>query len=239
MFVTEVPNIASPKRGGADRPVQLAVYDFDGTLLAGKSPVILTRTLFFNHQLSFGNLWLIMLWGLAYKMHVPPNEAWVRGRVFRAFQGKPRDEVDAYLAWFYDEKIAHRLRASLLEQIQRDREEGCVIVTVSATFEPIVRRMVELGVVDYQIATKMMVDAQGNYVARVDGLPVEGDEKIAALKRFADEQFGRGNWWVKRAYSDHYSDKPLLLAADYATAVHPDTGLKKAAQKYGWTILED
>lgn len=222
-----------------DSPVALAVYDFDGTLLAGKSPVILTRKLFFERAFGPGNVLLIGLWGLAYKLHFPPNEAWVRGRVFRAFEGKPRQDVDAYLARFYDERIAHRLRPELLERIARDRAQGCVVVAVSATFEPIVRHMADLGVVDYQVATRMAVDGEGRYLARVDGLCVEGDEKLAALKRFADGRFGVGGWHIRRAYSDHYSDKPLLFAAEEAVAVHPDRGLRAAAKKNGWEVIDD
>ena len=236
--MSDVQVTAPDTNPDASAPVELAVYDFDGTLLAGKSPVILTRHLFFSHSLKPSNLFLIMLWGLAYKLHVPPNEAWVRGRVFRAFEGKPQDEVDAYLASFYEQKIAHRLRPSMLSHIEQDRRDGCTIVTVSATFDPIVRHMADLGVVDYAMATRMVVDADGKYVAKVDGLPVEGDEKLATLQRFADEKFGRGKWRIRRAYSDHYSDKPLLFAAEEPTAVHPDTGLRKAAEKNGWTIIE-
>lgn len=236
--MAQAPHIFEDRPFDGAEPVKLAVYDFDGTLLDGKSPVILTRTLFFSHQLSSLDTLLIALWGLAYKMHVPPNEAWVRGRVFRAFDGKPREEVDRFLARFYEEKIAHRIRPVLLERIERDRAEGCVIVTVSATFEPIVRHMAELGVVDYQVATKMTVDANGLYRAKVDGVPVEGEEKLAALKRFADQKFGAGAWIIRRAYSDHYSDKPLLFAADEPIAVHPDHGLQKAAEENGWEIID-
>ena len=221
------------------KPVELAVYDFDGTLLAGKSPVILTRQLLFSRSLSPLNVLLIALWGLAYKLHIPPNEAWVRGRVFRAFEGKPRDEVDRYLSKFYDERIDHRLRPVLLDRIKADRDAGRVIVSVSATFEPIVRHMAELGVVDYEVATQMRVDSAGKYIAKVDGLPVEGDEKLAALKRFADERFGKGGWVISRAYSDHYSDKPLLYAAEVPVAVHPDRSLRKAAERNGWEIIDD
>lgn len=219
--------------------VPLAVYDFDGTLLAGKSPVILTRTLFFEHALGPLDTLLIALWGLAYKMHVPPNEAWVRGRVFHAFKGRPKDDVDKYLEYFYEEKIAHRLRPVLIDRIAKDRAEGCVVFTVSATFEPIVNHMAELGVVDYQVATRMQVDSRGRYKAKVDGLPVEGDEKLAALRRFADAKYGPGGWHIRRAYSDHYSDKPLLFAAEEAIAVHPDTGLRNAAKRNGWEIIDD
>ena len=232
------PQISDDYPLGDAEPVKLAVYDFDGTLLAGKSPVILTRTLFFSHALGPLDTLLIALWGLAYKLHIPPNEAWVRRRVFHAFDRKPREEVDRYLEQFYEQKIAHRLRPELLERIERDRAEGCVIITVSATFEPIVRHMAELGVVDYQIATKMKVDDNGLYRAKVDGVPVEGEEKLAALQRFANEEFGSGKWYIRRAYSDHYSDKPLLFAAEQAVAVHPDHGLRNAAMRNGWEIIE-
>lgn len=237
-FVADEPQISGEGDLGEAEVVKLAVYDFDGTLLAGKSPVILTRTLFFSRALGPLDTLLIALWGLAYKLHVPPNEAWVRGRVFRAFDGQPREDVDRYLERFYEEKIAHRLRPVLLERIKKDRADGCVIVTVSATFEPIVRHMADLGVVDYQLATEMKVDENGRYRAKVDGVPVEGEEKLAALKRFADEKFGVGGWRICRAYSDHYSDKPLLFAADEAVAVHPDHGLRNAANRNGWEIIE-
>ncbi|MBE6471500.1 MAG: HAD-IB family hydrolase [Coriobacteriaceae bacterium] len=238
-MVASGPHIANDSGDADSKPVRLAVYDFDGTLLAGKSPVILLFKLFRERSISFPNLFAIGLWGLAYKMHVPPNEAWVRNRVFRAFQGKKQEQVDAYLGDFYETSIAHRLRPVLLEQIEKDRADGCVIVTVSATFAPIVERMAQLGVVDYQVATSMVVDENGCYVARVDGLPVEGDEKLARLQRFADEKFGAGNWRIARAYSDHYSDRPLLYAADEPTAVHPDHSLHKTAEQEGWPIIED
>jgi phosphoserine phosphatase len=73
----------------------------------------------------------------------------------------------------------------------------------------------------------------------VEGVPVEGEEKLAALKRFADAEYGVGKWRIRAAYSDHYSDRPLLAAAQEAVAVHPDRGLRSTARKRGWEILED
>lgn len=218
--------------------VSLAVYDFDGTLLAGKSPVILMRHLLAERSLKISTGVSIGLWGLAYKLHLPVGEAWVRERVFRAFAGRPREEVDRYLFRFYDEDISHRLRQSMLQQIGRDRREGCVIVTVSATFEPIVARMASRGIVDYAIGTRMQVDARGRYTDRVDGSPVAGQRKLLELRRFADGRFGEGCWRISRAYSDHYSDKPLLYAADEACVVNPDNGLRSAAKRNGWRIVE-
>jgi phosphoserine phosphatase len=75
----------------------------------------------------------------------------------------------------------------------------------------------------------MTVDEHGRYIPRVEGVPVEGEEKLAALKRFADAEYGVGKWRIRAAYSDHYSDRPLLAAAEEAVAVWRPSGCASAS----------
>ena len=50
------------------------------------------------------------------------------------------------------------------------------------------------------VGTEALVDeaiveiAQELYTDRVEGLPIEGPEKVEALTRFCDERFGAGAW---------------------------------------------
>ena len=83
-------------------------------------------------------------------------------------------------------------------------EHGHVVVCVSATFEPIVAKAMTCHPVQFGIATRMQIDDDGCYTDRVDGLPVEGAEKVVALKAFADELFGAGRWVLEWAYGDHH-----------------------------------
>ena len=82
--------------------VRLAVFDFDDTSIEGSSPSWLVNRLIFEHKISPITSLKIGFWGLAYKWHLPQSEAWVRGQVFKAFEGKPKELVDAYLVAFYD-----------------------------------------------------------------------------------------------------------------------------------------
>ena len=224
--------------GASARPVRLAVFDFDGTSISGNSPVLLVRHLALSGMLRKSVVARICAWGVAYKFRLPQNESWVRGLVFTAFEGKPKGEVDRFLEGFYDEKIASRFRADADRAMRAHHEAGDEVIVVSATFEPIILRAMEHHPFDLQVSTRMRVDGRGCYTREVEGLPVEGAEKLAAVTRFADARWGAGNWELAYAYGDHHSDRTLLSAATHAFAVTPDNPLERTARRAGWEILD-
>jgi len=171
-------------------------------------------------------------------MASPQNEAWVHGQVFKAFNGQKKTEVDAYLTNFYDEYIEKRFRPKADEAMRTCAEEGCRVIVVSASFEPIVLRAMEKHPFHHQISARMKVDADGRYTREVDGRPIEGEEKIVALKHWCDGHFGEGGWKLVYAYGDHHSDEPLLLAAELPFVVSPNSGLSRIAKRRGWTVLD-
>lgn len=221
-----------------DTPMRLAVFDFDGTSIRGNSPVLLVRHLVRKRMLPPSVIVRILLWAIAYKLRLPQNESWVRCLVFRAFAGKPVAEVDRFLRDFYDDAVEHRFRAQAEEAMRRHAAAGDVVVVVSATFEPLVLRAMERHPIQYQISTRMKVSADGTYRNEVDGLPIEGERKLSAVREFADAQFGEGGWQLAFAYGDHHSDRSILQAAQTAYAVDPDRPLARAARRRGWPVLD-
>ena len=165
-----------------DGLVHIAAFDFDGTCISGNSPVLLVRRLMKLGMLEKASL-RIMLWGIAYKLRLPQNESWVRGLVFRAFAGKPVSRVDAFLRNFYDSDVASLFRERATAELLSQKEQGRVVVLVSATFEPIVSRAMEFHPIDFQISTRMRAAKDGTYTCEVEGLPVEGDQKDRAPAR--------------------------------------------------------
>ncbi len=98
---------AGPDTGReGDAPARLAVFDFDGTSIEGNSPVLLVQHLMERGMLRKRVIFRILLWAAAYKLRLPQNESKVRSLVFTAFEGRSADEVDRFLADFYDERIA-------------------------------------------------------------------------------------------------------------------------------------
>ncbi len=229
---------ASGEPCALNTPVQLAVFDFDGTSIAGNSPVMLVRFLARRNMLRPSVLLRIVSWAVAYKLRLPQNESWVRSLVFSAFEGRPVQEVDHFLADFYDEVVAPRFRPEADAAMRKHAQAGHVVLVISATFEPIVLRAMQGHPFESQISTRMQVAPDGTYTRKVEGLPVEGVQKLVAVKEFGNAHFGEGNWELAYAYGDHHSDAALLSAAKHAFAVDPDNPLSRAARKQGWPVLD-
>lgn len=227
----------TPVRDGSGK-VQVAAFDFDGTCIRGNSPVLLVRHLARRRMLKPSVVARIMGWGACYKARLPQNESWVRGLVFRAFVGRPAGEVNEFLRDFYDRFIDERFRPDAEAAMRAHEEAGHAVVCVSATFEPIVAAAMQQRPIQYAIATRMKVDFQGNYTDKVEGLPIEGPQKVEVLSQFCDERFGAGQWELGWAYGDHHSDRALLAAAEHPCAVTPDRPLTRTANAEGYDILD-
>lgn len=234
----EGENMDTAAAQGAREPVRLAVFDFDGTSISGNSPLILVNYLSRRRMLRPSVILRLGLWGLAYKLRLPQSEAWARSLVFTAFEGDPVDETDQFLYDFYDECIECIYKPQIDEAMRRHAEEGEVVVVVSATFEPIVQRAMESHPFDYQLSTRMRSTPQGTYTSEVEGEPVQGPEKLVAVRAFADARYGEGGWMIDHAYGDHHSDRFVLSAARCAHAVDPDRPLRRQARREGWEILD-
>ncbi|WP_251198113.1 HAD family hydrolase [Anaerotardibacter muris] len=229
---TPVP-VSTP---AADEPRELAVFDFDGTCIEGNSPVMLVKYLLRKGQVRPSVLARILAWGLAYKMHLPQNEAWVRSLVFASYEGTDQAEADEEMYRFYDEHVAKRIRPMALKTMQEHLEAGREVWLVSATFDPIAVRANKDLPFSFHCATKMRVDENGKYTCEVEGNPVEGAEKLRLVEEHANAIYGPGNWRIAYAYGDHYSDRPLLAAAEHPCAVSPGPTLERYAEKEGWDI---
>ncbi len=216
----------------------MAVFDFDGTCIRGNSPVVLVRYLAARAMISPRAVIRLIGWGIKYKFHFSQEEAFARQQVFTAFRGKPQVEVDRFLRRFCEERILCRFRPDARAAMIAHAEAGHAVLCVSATFGPILSRVVEEEPIQYYVSTQMHVDAQGNYTNQVEGLPVEGAEKVNALTRLADEAFGEGKWVLDWAYADHYSDFDLLSLAKHPNAVCPKPTLARIAKEEGWPVLE-
>ena len=221
----------------AHDPVKLAVFDFDGTCLDGSSTVRLVGDLLFSRKLGIGTGLKIGIWGLKYKLHLPQDESWVRAKVWKPFIGHPAPDVDLWLRDYYDRVVERIWRSGASEAIAKHQKQGLTVMIVSASFEPIVMQACSRHGIEHQVSTRMHVREDGTYGSQVEGLPIEGEQKLVALRAFADGKFGPGNWVIEYAYGDHYSDRTLLEQANHPCAVSPDTTLARHAKEQGWSIL--
>lgn len=117
-------------------------------------------------------------------------------------------------------------------------EAGDTVVVISATFEPIILRAMEHHPFDNQISTRMSVATDGTYTRAVEGLPVEGEEKLAAVRRFGDSRFGPGTGSSPTRTATIIPTAPCCRPREHPRAVSPDRPLARTAREKGWEILD-
>lgn len=217
--------------------VTIAAFDFDGTCISGSSPKKLVGVLGRKGRISPYKLFRIGLWGLAYKLNLPKDAEGVRQRVFSAFAGLPAEKVNKFLCTFFNDKVAHMYRQDADACMLAHLEDGHVVILISASFEPIIAAAMLEHPIQYALASRMQIDAEGTYTGKVEGLTTEGPDKIIALREFCDKYFGKDCWEIGWAYADHFSDLTLLEAATHPCAVTPDNLLEETAEERGWKIL--
>lgn len=217
---------------------RLAVFDYDGTIISGQSGLLLSGYLLSHGLIPLRTGLRLLWWGVRYKLHLPYRQNEARELIFRSLRDLEPARVADVMRDFHDEVLVPLVRADARAEIARRRQEGCVTLLVSATFEAIaVTAGAYLGV-DGVAATRMELDSQGRYTGRVLGEVVAGAEKPRAAARWADEHLGPGAWRIAYAYGDHFSDEPLLERADACFAVCPGTTLRQLAQRRGWAVLD-
>ncbi len=217
--------------------VRVAAFDLDGTIIDGESPLKLTTSLLRHRQLPVHKGFLMGIWGIRYRLRLPQVESTPRELLFSALTEPTVDEVDAEIMEIFNRRIRKRIRPGALREIERCRADGMKLILASASFKPITTTIVEELGFDGQVST-IMEEKDNHYTGRVVGVPVQGREKLRLLVQLCNDMFGPGNWVLEHAYSDHYSDIPMLEHAHEVTVVDPDKKLARVAKKRGWKIVD-
>ena len=228
--------IAQIKPATTGEKVRIVAFDYDGTLIDVASPVRLVNRLVLDRIMSVKALTKIGVWGARYKMGAELDQSVPRNYIFGSFTNFPSTDANGIMVNLYNEELRYHIRAEALERFKAHKDAGELVILVSASFDPILKEVTrEIGADGY-IATQMEVK-DGYYTGRTIGNPPEGEQKLIQLTEYADTRFGEGNWELTWAYGDHFSDVPLLSAAQNATVVEPDRRLAITARKNDWEVV--
>lgn len=235
--VNSMPAESSITESTSDSIKKIAVFDFDGTVISGQSGLLFSAYLLRRHLSSVSRTLKLMWWGVRYKLHLPQRQEEARELVVGALTQYSIEFANAVMHDFHREVVEGMYRPQALEEVRRRQAEGCCVLLVSATFEPIAELAAKKLGVDAFLATKMQVGTDGHYTSKVDGPVIEGAQKLVSATEWCNQHYGKGNWELAYAYGDHYSDATLLSAAQIPCAVCPGPTLTRLASKRGWTIL--
>ena len=119
--------------------------------------------------------------------------------------------------------------------LEETRRAGCRIVLVTGALDFTVRRLADHLGADDLVANRMhFVDgvATGKVVPPI----VEGAHKAQAIRDYCVRE--RLALDRSHAFSDSFSDYPMLAVVGHPTAVNPDLHLRSVARAYEWPILD-
>jgi HAD superfamily hydrolase (TIGR01490 family) len=218
----------------ASKPGAVAFFDMDGTLVQGRTPVLLVQFMRRTGAVSLIFLLGTGLWLSAYKVGLVKPTRRVRERAAGVFKGRSVEEVEAAMTRFAREVLVPRLHPRVLGALREHAAKGDRVVILSAALEPVVKALGrELGA-DACVGAACEV-SHGRYSGRIDGAIPHANEKPRVAARFMSRAgvLAKDCW----AYGDHETDLPLLRWVGHPVAVNPRPELLEAARKAGWPIL--
>lgn len=220
-----------------DAPRAAAFFDLDKTVIARSSTLAFSRPLY---RAGFVNRRALLRAALAQVVYVMVGADHdqierLRGQLSNLTRGWDRLEVERLVRETVDEVVAPHVFAEALAVIDDHRRAGHRVVIVSASPEEVVRPLSRHLGIHEVIATRSRIDESGRYTGEIE-LYAYGPGKAEAIEDYA----GRHNIALddSYAYSDSYTDLPMLEIVGHPVAVNPDKDLRETAQERGWEIKE-
>lgn len=216
---------------------RLAFYDFDGTLTSGN---IVRRYAYFTwHDPSrvravykFTNLLVSIpswLW-MEFRSRRHFNEVF-----FREYRGMRQEVLRKQSRQLFDEEILPSIYPDSPTLLEKDRRQGYLPVLVTGELDVALDHVIRyLGFQD--VICNRLVFEDGVSTGEVEAPLIAEEAKVRAMERLC-QRYGT-EMKQSKAYSDSFSDIPMLEAVGTPVAVNPDRRLKRVALKRGWTILD-
>jgi HAD superfamily hydrolase (TIGR01490 family) len=213
-----------------------AFFDLDKTVIAKSSALAFGRPFYRDGLITRRDVVKSAYAQLMFRLGGTDEQSMARTRDYLAelCKGWQVDQVRQIVTETLHELINPYVYAEAAALIEEHQAAGRDIVLVSASGEEIVRPIGELlGITDV-IATRMTIE-DGRYNGRVE-FYAAGLSKVTAVTEMAEERgYDLGESY---AYSDSFSDAPLLEAVGHPTAVNPDRMLRRLATENAWPVLE-
>lgn len=163
------------------------------------------------------------------------SRKWFNEIFYRSYEGSSEDRLVVLAEELFDEVIKPNIYPRAADLIAESRRAGCRQVIISGaldfTMAPLARY---LGVDDY-IANRLEM-RDGYATGKLQKPFVAGATKADIMRAYAREHGVdlAASW----AYSDSYSDFPMLAVVGRPTAVNPDLRLRSVARSYDWPVLD-
>ncbi len=214
--------------------MRLALFDVDGTLIAGESGErqfirYLIRRGRLGPRQVLAQLWFILRYAPVFGADVlKKNKAYLTGIL--------ESDVDGYAEEFVRTRLLTRLFAPCRARLLAHQAAGDRVALLTGTPDFLAAPLAaHLGIAEY-FATRCATRS-GRFRSRPPLVHPFGSEKLdIALAVASQSGVDLADMLV---YADSADDLPLMHAAGTAVAVLPDARLREVAEAEGWEVLDE
>ena len=217
-------------------PVAASYFDVDGTLVRTN---LLHPTLYYMlHQQSpwksFAKVAQAAIRAPELALAELTDRRLFNETLFRAYEGMTEDRLLILADDVFEKVLKKALYPAARDLVKRCADEGHEVVLVSGALDFLMTRLRDDIGAHTVIANRLEIK-DGFATGRMLRPIVAGPEKARLIREHATEKGHDLNECY--AYSDSYSDVPMLSVVGHPAAVNPDGKLKRLADTYGWPVL--
>lgn len=154
---------------------------------------------------------------------------------YRHYAGRPAATKHQDAQHIFATYMLPKTLANAKQYVTDLKSDGWTIVLVTGSLDHLMAPVARHFDADDVIAATLEEDDDGYFTGNLVGPPVVGAEKVRRMR--ADAAARGVDLAACAAYSDSYSDLPMLQAVGAAHAVNADARLAREAQQAGWPLL--
>lgn len=213
-----------------------AFYDVDGTLI--EINIVHTFAYYAARQASWSkSLKTTLATALSVPLFVAADKVsrkWFNELFYQGYQGFSQDRLEILAEELFEDVIKPKIYPRARDLIEESRRAGCRQVLISGALDFTMRPLARYLQVDDLIANQLEYK-NGVATGKLKKPFVGGATKPVLMRKFAKENdIDLAESW---AYSDSYSDFPMLAVVGRPTACNPDRRLGAVARSYDWPVV--
>ena len=213
-----------------------AFFDVDGTLV--RTNIVHAYAFYAMNQGSIlGTAWKTLKTVASVPLFMATdrlNRKLFNEMFYGYYAGQSEDRLETLASELFEDVLRPAIYPGTRRLIEENRRAGCRIVLVTGALDFTVRDLARHLGADDVIANRMRF-VQGFATGQVVPPIIEGAHKALVIRDYCVRE---GIALEKSfAFSDSFSDYPMLAVVGHPAAVNPDARLARVARAYEWPVL--
>ncbi|MGL4676909.1 MAG: HAD-IB family hydrolase [Brevinema sp.] len=208
--------------------LRFSLYDFDKTIYSKDTGVEILKHIFLHKPLSIIFLPQIFLALLAYGCRLITKDR-IKEIVFSPITLFHKKEWKLFISQFWHKESSF-LFPMVLQQIQKDQQEGYHIGIISASAEEFLFPIGKKLAVDFIIGTRFQ-DSSKHMSSKIFGKNCKNQEKVHRLYEYIEKHYPNQAYTISKMYSDSLHDLPLLQIAEHPFTIEKNGNIREGFPK--------